>query len=253
MDRPCSRTPQQDHRSPDRVRTVVVIGRVHTGIVDLVTCIQRAVHPVVTVYRSSRLACARAVAGLLAVAELAVRTRASSGFKGAVGAAAVTVQGIAVVTLLAWIQNTITTGRCRTTGVGGLVADRSRRTWITGGGAVGQRVAELGAVAEERIIRTVGVIGSVHTGIGRLVAGIIGTTHAVIAVNRSTRLTGPRAVAGLRAVAELTIWTRAINYFELAGGRTAVPIQGIAVVALLARFDDAIAAYCSLAGWIIGV
>jgi hypothetical protein len=236
------------------VRTVVVIGSVHTCIVDLVTGIHRTVHPVVAVNRSTRQACTCAVAGLLAVTELSIRTGASSGLERAVGAAAIPVHGVAVVTFLAWIQDAITTGaRCRITGVCGLVADRSRRTWITGGGTVSRCITELGAVTEQPIIRTVGVIGSVHTGIVHLVAGIIGTSYAVIAVHRSSRLTGSCAVAGLLAVTELAIRAGTANRLKGAVGRTAVTVQGIAVVTIFARFDDAVAAYCSLAVGIIVV
>jgi hypothetical protein len=74
-------------------------------------------------------------------------------------------------------------------------------TGITGGGTIIHRIAELCPVAEQLIVRTVVIIGSIPTTC-ILVAGIIGTSYPIIAVNRRTGIARPHTVTGLLTVAE---------------------------------------------------
>jgi hypothetical protein len=65
-------------------------------------------------------------------------------------------------------------------GIGGIVAERARRAGIAGRGAIIDLVAELAAVTEQPVVRTVGLIGQVDAATGN--AGVVGATDAVAAI-----------------------------------------------------------------------
>jgi len=106
------------------VWTEVVVRRVHAELLDLVAGVESAVDAVTAVDRRAGLAGPRAVAGLVAIAELSIRTGTTRRLELAARAAAVAIQDVPVVTLLAGVDNAISAAPKRIAGVCRLVADR---------------------------------------------------------------------------------------------------------------------------------
>ena len=192
------------------IRTIIIIGCVYAGIVQLVAGIDGTVNPIITTHVHSRLTGACSVADLFTVAELAVGTRASHWFKSAVRRTAIAIQGIAVIALLKAFNDTVAAGFSFIAGTGRFVTDSAGKARIAGGGTVELSVTEFSAVAEQTIIRAIVIIRRIVAGIACFIAHIRRTANAVIAVHRGTRLTVKLRITGLIAIAECTIVTKCI-------------------------------------------
>ncbi len=109
----------------DRARITVIarrrVGCVHTSGSGVARVVGAEIS-VVTVERQAGVACTSAIAGFVAVAGIAVGARAPRSFEGAGRAAAVTVQEIAIVTVLADLQNAVSAHAWRgAVGIGGVI------------------------------------------------------------------------------------------------------------------------------------
>jgi len=101
------------------------------------------------------------------------------------------------VTVFAGIHIPVTAGRADIAVVRGFIAGGASRTGVSCGDAVIDGITDFITVAEDSVVRTVGIVRCVYTGIPSLVAGVICTAHAVTAVpGRATAC--PGAVTSVR-------------------------------------------------------
>jgi hypothetical protein len=142
----------------------------------------------------------------------------------------------------------IGTGK-RIASISPFITDFARLAGITGGRTVIYRITELITRTELAVIRTISIIWYIYTGIINFIADILCTANTVIAVNRSSSLTGASAVTCLVAITKRTICagcsSRCVGAVRLAaacGGAVGGP-----VITGLACIHRSITAYCRLA------
>jgi hypothetical protein len=87
------------------------------------------------------------------------------------------------------------------------ITDFSRLAGIAGGRAVIHCIAELGTGTEQTVIRTVGIVGRIDTGVIHFVAGIVCTANAIITGKRYSSLADTGTVTGLVTVAVQSVGT----------------------------------------------